>query len=102
MCDQLTEQRAAVKERVTDAVATDALARRRMEVRITKNIYTKTGVRNEIGFNKEIDKIRGLAKRFAWAKDRDLLNVSTIREPNAGRRAAPARSTRPALREGCV
>ena len=35
----------------------------------------------------DIKIIRGLAKSFAWGKARGLLNVSTIREPNAGRRA---------------
>ena len=87
--DQLTEQQAAVKERVHHAVATKLLARRRKDVCITKKIYTKTGVRNPIGFDKEIQIIRGLATSFAWADARGLLNVSTIREPRT--RAAAQR-----------
>ena len=101
--DQLTEEKAAVKERVIDAVANKLVERRCKDVDIAKKIYTTTGARNPIGFEKEIKIIRGLATSFAWADARGVLNVADHpRAENAGRRAALARSTRPALREGCV
>ena len=91
--DQLTEQQAAVKERVHHAVATKLVARRRKDVCITKKIYTKTGVRNPIGFEKEMQTQVERSRADRQAKAAAALGSATI-ELGAAETAALVSSRR--------
>ena len=82
------EQRNAAQKTAIENAARKLIARRRQEVKITKNLWCKGGRRNKNGLNEDYHLIMRMPRRFRAAQNKSKLSVCASR----GRRIRTQRS----------